>query len=261
MDGGFIADDVDPGRDSRWWTQRKMAPPVFQNRPDVSYEVEETSAQQADGHELTLKHVYALFMDYSQTVMTARFDPHDPSHVDIQQRHEAPPSRLRQDQLESSHAKYGARLAEMAQAKLNTVVGNGTPFALITELLGAFPDVLQPIGTRAYGAQVYVNLANATVQQHDEIRAGDIVSFRNAKLAGHRGGLKQKYSMDLGKPDHVGIVVDWDGTKKKIRAWEQGRESKKVKVESFKLGDLKSGEVKVWRIMSRSWVGWGSGGH
>jgi myosin tail region-interacting protein MTI1 len=31
----------------------------------------------------------------------------------------------------------------------------------------------------------------------------------------------------------VAVVAVWDGTKKKVRAWEQGRESKKVKLESF----------------------------
>jgi hypothetical protein len=52
------------------------------------------------------------------------------------------------------------------------------------------------------------------------------------------------------------VVAEWDGPKKKVRAWEQGRESKKVKLESFKLDDLRSGEVKIWRVMPRSWVGW-----
>jgi len=101
---------------------------------------------------------------------------------------------------------------------------------------------------------IYVNIANATVQQLDEIRPGDIISFRNAKFQGKHG--LTKYSEDVGKPDHAAIVVEWDGTKKKVRAYEQGRESKKVKMESFRVGDLRSGEVKVWRVMGRNWVGW-----
>ena len=70
--------------------------------------------------------------------------------------------------------------------------------------------------------------------------------------------MHQKYNVEVGKPDHVGVVFDWDGTKKKVRAWEQGRESqsRKVKLESFKVGDLRSGEVRVWRVMGRGWVGW-----
>ena len=231
---------------------RKAPPPILQNRGDVVYEFEEAVAQN-----LTVKHVYALFMDYSQTIVTARYDDMNPAQAELTQRHEPPPSRLRQDQLEDAHARFGARLADMAASKANSVVGNGSAFALINELLTAFPDALPPVGTRAYGALIYTNLANASVQQHDEIRAGDVVTFRNAKMQGHKGAMKQKYSVDIGKPDHVGVVVDWDGTKKKVRVWEQGRESKKARMESFKLGDLRSGEVKIWRIVARHWVGWG----
>ena len=259
VDQAFIADDVDLGRLSQWWVQRKMPPPVFQNRSDVSFEVEESSAIQQGGRQCTVKHVYVLFMDYSQTVVTAQFDLTDPSKVDLQQRHEPPPSRPRQDQLEDAHVKLGSRIAEMANTKVNSIVGDSSPFALVSDLIGHLQSALPPVGTRAYGALVYTNLANASVLQNDEIRAGDIISFRNAKMQGHRGPMKQKYNIEVGKPDHVAVVVDWDGTKKKVRAWEQGRESKKVKIESFKLGDLKSGEVKVWRVMSREWVGWGGG--
>ena len=257
---GFIAAEVDLGRNSQWWIQRKMPPPTFQNRSDVNFEIEESSATQQGGAQTIMKHIYVLFMDYSQTVVTARFDAKDPSKVEFQQRHEPPPSRLRQDQLEDAHTKFGARIAEMSNTRVNSIVGDGTPFALVSDLMSHLSGALPSVGTRAYGALVYTNLANASVQQHDEIRAGDIVSFRNAKMQGHRGPVKQKYNIEGGKPDHVAVVFDWDGTKKKVRAWEQGRESKKVKIESYKLGDLKSGEVKVWRVMSREWVGWG-GGH
>lgn len=114
------------------------------------------------------------------------------------------------------------------------------------------------MGTRAYGALVYSNMANASTQQHDVIRPGDIVSFRNSKFQGKHGAMHAKYSAEVGKPDHVAIVAEWDGTKKKLRAWEQGRENKKVKLESYKLDDLRSGEVKVWRVVARNWVGWNS---
>ena len=249
---GYFAQDLDLGRPSQWWMQRKAPPPIFQNRNDIYFEIEESAAPG-----LTVKHVYVLFADYSQSIITARFEEANPPQAELSQRHDAPPTRLRQDQLEEAHSRFGARLANMAAAKANSVVGSGTAFALISELLSAFPDALPPVGTRAYGSLIYTNMANASVQQHDEIRAGDVVTFRNAKMQGHKGGLKQKYSMDVGKPDHVGVVVDWDGTKKKVRAWEQGRESRKVKVESFKLGDLRSGEVRIWRIVARDWVGWG----
>ncbi|KAK2747841.1 hypothetical protein FQN55_004717 [Onygenales sp. PD_40] len=260
MDQRFIAGDVDLGPGSLWWTQPNMPPPVFQKRNDILFEMDQATPTNRGADTTVSKTVYVLFRDYSQTIITVRFDAKNPVDAVLEQRHEPPPQRLRQDQLESAHEQFGTRISDAVTSKQNTVVGDGTPHGLIHSLLAPLSDALLPIGTRAYGSEVYANLANASVQQVDEIRAGDIVTFRNARFQGHKGTMHQKYTAEVGKPDHVGVVVDWDGTKKKIRAWEQGRESRKVKVESFKLGDLRSGECRVWRVMPRGWVGWGEGG-
>ena len=209
------------------------------------------------------KDIYVLYQDYSQTSINATFDAADPSHVTLEQTHERPPPTPRKDKLENASEQFGARIAAAASSAGNSgsTVGDGSPHGLVFELLRPLQGALKPVGTRAYGALVYANLANASTQQFDEIRAGDIVTFRNAKFSGHTGTMRKKYSVDIGKPDHVAVVIDWDGTKKKIRAWEQvSREERgkkaKVKEESFKVGDLMSGEVRVWRVMGRTWVGW-----
>lgn len=258
IDQGYIATDVDFATYTLWWTKPNTPPPAFQNRTDLLFEIEETSSTNRSGKTTVSKDVYVLFIDYSQTVLNVQFDPKNPADASFEQRHEPPPLTLRQDQLEQAHIQLGTRISEAVNSVQNSTVGDGTPFGLVQHLLNPLSDALLPVGTRGYGAAVYSNLANASVSQNDEIRAGDIVSFRNARFQGHRGTMHQKYTAEVGKPDHVGIVVDWDGTKKKIRAWEQGRESKKVKMESFKLNDLRSGECKVWRVMPRSWVGWGT---
>lgn len=253
-DHGHIASDVDLGASTHWWTQPNTPPPAFQNRKDLLIEIYESRDENT-----IAKTVFILYIDYSQTRVTAHFDANNVSNVQLEQQHDPPPLRLRQDQLEEAHAKFGLRIAEDIVSKQGTVVGDGTPQALILELLRPHTSALKPVSTRSYGALVYANLANASTLQYDEIRPGDIVTFRNAKFQGKHGPMHAKYSIEVGKPDHVGVVVDWDGTKKKVRAWEQGRESKKVKVESFKVGDLRSGEVRVWRVMSRNWVGWNGG--
>ena len=261
IEHGFIASNIDIAPNSFWWTQPNMPPPSLQSRKDVLYEMESNTSSKRGGKASTTTSIYVLYMDYSQTTITLQFDPSNPSDYSVEQRHDRPPATPRQDQLEAASAEFGSKLASAAESKQNTTVGSGTPHALVFELLSAIPAALKPIGNRSYGAFVYGNLANASTQQFDEIRAGDIVTFRNAKFQGHRGTMHQKYALDLTRsgPDHVGIVVDWDGTKKKIRAWEQGRESKKIKMESFKLGDLRSGECRVWRVMSKKWIGWDSG--
>ncbi|KAL4880823.1 hypothetical protein BJY04DRAFT_218975 [Aspergillus karnatakaensis] len=256
IDQGYIAMDLDLAEGTLWWSQSNVPPPVLQNRQDILLEIEESTSTKRGGKTTITKDVYVLYRDYSQTVITVSFDARNPADAVLEQRHEQPPLPPRQDQLENAHVQIGTRVTEGVNAIQNTTVPDGTPFGLVKHLLNPLSDALRPVGNRAYGALVYANMANASVQQNDEIRPGDIVSFRNARFQGHRGTMHQKYSAEVGKPDHVAIVMDWDGTKKKIRAWEQGRESKKVKLESFKLNDLRSGECKVWRVMPRSWIGW-----
>ncbi|ROW05687.1 hypothetical protein VMCG_05236 [Cytospora schulzeri] len=256
MESGFVANDIDLAPQSGWWLQPKGLPPQLQGRKDIFFESDESQSTQRGTKTTVTKDVYVLFQDYSQTVITVRFDPQDANDVHLEQRHESPPRSLRQDQLEESYERFGRPISEAVAAKKDTVVGDGTPQGLVFELLKPFKDALLPVGTRAYGALVYSNLANASTTQTDQIRPGDIITVRNAKFQGKHGPVHTKYSMEVGKPDHVGVVAEWDGTKKKVRAWEQGRESKKVKQESFKLDDLRSGEVKIWRVMPRSWVGW-----
>lgn len=261
---GYIAHDLDLGRGTMWWTQDNMPPPSLQGRSDVLFEMESSSSTKRGGRNTISKDVYVLYMDYSQTTINASFDAVDPSHVTLEQKHERPPPPPRRDQLENASAQYGTQIAKAAAGMVGSSVADGSAQGLVHELLRPHSTALLPIGSRAYGALVYANLGNASTQQYDEIRPGDIVTFRNARFAGHKGSLHAKYSMDVGKPEHVAVVAEWDGTKKKIRALEQGRDLEKgkkpkVREESFKVGDLKSGEVMVWRVMPRTWVGWDAG--
>ena len=253
-ESGFVAHDLDLASHTGWWLQPNSIPPQLQGRT-FFFESEESSGKRGGKTEVT-RDIYVLYQDYSQTIITVRFDPTGASSAHLEQRHEAPPRSLRQDQLEESYERFGRAIAEAVATRKDMVVGDGTPQALVYELLRPHKDALLPVGMRAYGALVYANLANASTTQNDEIRAGDVMSVRNARFQGKHGAMHAKYSAEVGKPDHVAVVAEWDGTKKKVRAWEQGRESKKVRLESFKLDDLRSGEVKIWRVMPRSWVGW-----
>lgn len=267
--GDFIARDIDLGEGSTWWTQPNMPPPYLQGRNDVGYEMEESTTSKRGGKTSISKDVYILYQDYSQTIVTVRYDPQQPADAQLEQRHEPPPNKLRQDQLENWWTRYGASIAKTVDRSVGaSAIGDGAAHSLILELLKGLPGSLAPVGTRAYGALVYANLGNATVQQFDEIRSGDVVSFRNAKFSGKHGNLHTKYSMDVAS--HVGVVTEWDGTKKKLRVAEQGRDlasSKdkkkdkkgKVEVDSYRLEDLRSGEVRVWRVVGREFVGWDNG--
>ncbi|KAL7925743.1 hypothetical protein ACQKWADRAFT_310033 [Trichoderma austrokoningii] len=256
MDSGFIAGDIDLAVQSGWWKQSNQVPPVLQGRKDIYFECDESTTTNQGEQTMTTRETFILFQDYSQTILTARYDPYDPSTVELDQRHEGPPKTMRQDQMEEAYDTFGRKISAAAIAKKDQVVGDGSAQSFVLEMIRPLEDALWPISTRSYGALVYANMANASTQQHDAIRPGDIITIRNAKFQGKHGPMHAKYSAEVGKPDHVAVVAEWDGTKKKVRAWEQGRDGKKVRQESYKLDDLRSGEVKIWRVVSRSWVGW-----
>ncbi|KAK0795309.1 hypothetical protein LTS02_014190 [Friedmanniomyces endolithicus] len=285
---GQIAQPLDLAPQTQWWTSPQPLPPSLQprNGVDILSENEESQKSKRGGRTTISKDIYVLYIDYSQTVITAVYDSRDPSDVTLEQRHEPPPPKLRQDQLEAYWRRFGANIAKEVSAaaggpgggsgkssgssKDATALGDGSPAALPQTLIRNLPDALLPVGSKAYGALVYANLANASTMQFDEIRAGDIVTLRNAKFEGHHGAIKSKYRSDYGG-FHVGVVGEWDGTRRSVRYWEQGgREggpaagggkggkggSGGVRGDKLRLGDLRSGEVRVWRVVGREWVGW-----
>jgi hypothetical protein len=265
-DHTIMASDIDLGQNSMWWTKPNTPPPSLQGRQDILYEIESSTSTRRGGKSNTITDVYALYLDYSQTTIHCTFDPSEPQHASIEQKHDRPPPLPRRDQLEAASSQFGSVIASSAAGKLNTTVGDGTPQSFILELLKPLStQALMPIGTRSFGAPVYANMANTSIQVTDEIRPGDIVTFRTAKFNGKHGPMHQKYSAEagMGGREHVAVVAEWDGTKKKIKVWEQGREKEgkkgKVREESWRMGDLRSGDVRVWRVMSRGWVGWDTG--
>ncbi|KAK9457325.1 hypothetical protein V1511DRAFT_493323 [Dipodascopsis uninucleata] len=258
VDSPYMATSIDMAESSLWWTKPDGVPPALESRPrDLIYEIDETSHTRR-GKSVVMRTVYVLYSDYSQSIIKVQYDRENPSKVRIEQEHEAPPPQLRQDQLEDIYRRFGPKVRDAAVELNGKSVGDGDSFALVKHILSKIPDALQSAGTRSHGALVYVNLANASVSQTDEIKAGDIISFKNARFQGHKGSLHQKYSVDVGKPDHVAVVLEWDGTKRKVKVIEQNKEKGRVRSESYRLGDLRSGEVRVFRVVGRDYVGWDS---
>ncbi|KAK9494637.1 hypothetical protein V1508DRAFT_366489 [Lipomyces doorenjongii] len=257
MGGGtYMASDIDLGEKIGWWSAPESVPPSLLSRTrDLSFEVDERLHSRR-GRGIITRVIYVLYYDYSQTVITVQFERENPSRVKFEQRHEPPPPPLRRDQLEDVYSRFGTKIKNLAVESLGKNVGDGSPFGYVRAVVSRLPDALQSAGTRSHGAIVYSNLANASVTQMDEIKPGDIISFRNGKFQGHKGGLHQKYSLEVGKPDHCAIVQEWDGTKRKIKVLEQPKEKGRVRAESYRLGDLKSGEVMVFRVVGRDYVGW-----
>jgi len=199
--------------------------------------------------------VYILFSDYSQTIVTAQYDHDDPSRATLSQRHLPPPPQPSKMELEARHDQVGHQVVALAQARLGSSVGDGSSLAFVLEIFSKLENCLPSAGARSHGALIYSNFGNSSTKQFDEIRPGDIVTFRNAIFQGH-GGLRGKIVTEVGKPDHVAVIQEWNGSKKKLKVLEQRQENRRVSHSSYKIGELKSGEVHVFRPMPRSWVDW-----
>jgi len=271
-ESGSIASEIPLDASTPWWTASNPLPPVLQPRRniDILTENEESTSTKRGGQSVVTKNIYILFSDYSETTISAKYDAKSPLDCELEQSHKPAPAKLRQDQLEVYWQRFGRAIAEKANALANhsskkegpAAIGDGTPTSFVAELIKGQEGALQSVGTKSYGALVYENLG-ATTQQFDEIRPGDVVTLRGARFEGHHGTMKTKYRQEYGA-GHVAVVEEWDGIKRALRIWEQGRENadgkkdKKggVKSDKLRLGDLRSGEIRVWRVVGRDYVGW-----
>jgi myosin tail region-interacting protein MTI1 len=239
----------------QWWLESEAPPGAFKNRSDVVCEVEDSTSTRRGNHIIVTRQVYILFSDYSQTQVTAQYSRDAPSQVALSQRHLPPPPQPTKSDLETRHQQIGHRVVALAQTRVGTSVGDGSPLALVHDVFGKLGDCLPSAGVRSHGALVFSNFGNSSTRQFDEIRAGDVVAFRNAIFQVH-GGLRGKSTVEVGKPDHVAIVQEWNGSKRKLKVLEQRQDIKRVVSSGYRLGDLRSGEVHVFRPMPRSWVDW-----
>jgi len=93
------------------------------------------------------------------------------------------------------------------------------------------------------GVEVYVNIGNASVQQLDEIRPGDVCVCEDATF--HSTKALQRHHKTY-KRDFF-IVSEWDGSKRKLHFVDS-------KKEAIRLNDLRMGVVKVFRPIDDAYL-------
>jgi hypothetical protein len=240
---------------TQWWLEDNTPPKAFRHRNDLVYETEDSTSSRRGNHVTVTRQVYILFSDYSQTQVTAQYERDDPSRVILSQRHVPPPPQPTKSELESRHEQIGHQVVALAQTRAGASIGDGSALALVHDVFAKLENCLPSAGIRSHGALVFSNFGNSSTKQFDEIRPGDVVAFRNAIFQVH-GGLRGKGTLEVGRPDHVAIVQDWNGSKRKLKVLEQRADNKRVTPNGYRLGDLRSGEVHVFRPMPRSWVDW-----
>jgi myosin tail region-interacting protein MTI1 len=240
---------------SNWWLEPNSPPPIYDKRDDLVVEVEDSRAARRGGRSTMTREVYVLFTDYSQKMITVQYDLDDSLHPTFSQRNKPPPPDPSKTELENWHRQLGPQILSSAESRLGENIGDGTSYAFVKDIVGGISSYLPSPDAHSHGFVVYSNIGNSSTKQCDEIRPGDIVVFRNVIFQTH-GGLRGKSRVEVGKPEHVAVVQEWNGSKKKLKVFEQRPEQRRVSHNSYKISELKTGEVHVFRPIPRSWIDW-----
>lgn len=272
--GQALAIEFDLQPETEWWLTGRGIPADLSSRTDVTYEVDQSEIWKRGGIKVTIRDIYVLFADCSQTVITVEFSLQ--GRPAFQQRIVPPPATLRQDQLVHANLRFGRGLA----AGLADYVGQQFPAGQFLSVLMSrnVPESLPMIKNYMYGALVYEQLAanagggdTTHIKQSDEIRAGDVVVFGNAAFEspimdkGHPssdqiGRLGEFGSGSGSRGRSAGVVYEWDGPRRIVGVYQQAPEEvgggREVIAQSYELDGLVSGVVQVFRIVGRDFISW-----
>ncbi|KAG8754040.1 hypothetical protein FRC14_005438 [Serendipita sp. 396] len=162
------------------------------------------------------------------------------------------PSRLSAEALLALAHHQGPRILQSAQQvqekSKRLVIGDGSSPSFLYM-------VLAPTGasTTSLGHLIYAQNGGSIQKRLSDILPGDVVALYDAKFKGHKGGLGLgNYSASWGTETEpiLGVVIEFEGKKSKIRAFAVNQHPNAyptIDTPSYKLDDLKSGTVKVFR--------------
>jgi len=180
--------------------------------------------------------------------------PPPPERPSVQQPTPVPDRQLSSDDLMAVWGRVGVQTCEAATALFDkskkALVGDGTYDGFVHAVLSEVPNAALPSSPGSYGYVVYVQTGSAVQKRASEIMPGDVLVLQDAKLKGHKG--LQSYTQTVGVGEQlVGIVSEFEPKKSKVKMFQANQHVGQQTVEavSYRLEDLKSGTVKVYRVL------------
>ncbi|KAF8832646.1 hypothetical protein HHX47_DHR1001329 [Lentinula edodes] len=160
---------------------------------------------------------------------------------------------LNSDDLVAVWGRVGVQVCEVAttlfEKSKKVLIGDGTYQGFIDATLREVPNAA-PMTGQEYGYLVYMQSGASVQKRASEILPGDIAWMHEAKFKGHKG--LQTYSQSVGSEvPLVGVVGEFEAKKFKIRVFQANQHVGQQTVEtvSYRLEDLKSGQVKIFRVL------------
>ncbi|CAH2354440.1 myosin tail region-interacting protein MTI1 [[Candida] railenensis] len=244
---------------SSWWLKNdlpeSLAPKIG---AELTFEVDSHSITKRLGRHLVLKDYYVLFSDLSQLIFELEYDSEDPrSTIKFVNYFVKQSPIVRKDLLDKSSREFGHKIVELAGASQKISGTDGLVFEVLDKLSHS-DNLLKPIGNKSFGVPIYRNTNNVNIGKVDEIKPGDILCIKSGKFVNHK-------AFNIGKNSHIhvgedgdvfsAIIYEFDPKKDRFKVL-QSDASGLVHKESYKLSDMKSGRIRVFRVVSRSYVEW-----
>jgi len=158
------------------------------------------------------------------------------------------------DDLIAVWGRVGVQICEVAttlfEKSKKSLIGDGSYYGFLRAVFAQVSNAMMPSGTSEFGYLVYAQTGSAVNRRASDIMPGDVVALYDAKLKGHKG--LQSYNQHVGTNEPlVGIVSDFEIKKSKVKVFHANQHVGQQTVESvsYRLEDLKSGSVKVFRVL------------
>ncbi|KAJ8520842.1 hypothetical protein ONZ45_g2368 [Pleurotus djamor] len=176
---------------------------------------------------------------------TARSESHFPQHEDRPRT---------SDELIAVWGRVGVQICEVAttlfESSKRALIGDGTYPGFVNAVLNEVPNAAPSRAPFDYGIVIYMQTGNAVQKRLADIMPGDILFLDDVKLKGHKG--LQTYHQNAGQGEPlVGVVSDFEAKKSKVRVFQANQHVGQQTVESasYRLEDVKSGVIKVFRVL------------
>ncbi|XP_006462866.1 hypothetical protein AGABI2DRAFT_207516 [Agaricus bisporus var. bisporus H97] len=169
---------------------------------------------------------------------------------------------LESDELMAIWGRVGVQICEVATTMYDhskkTLIGDGTYRGFVNAVLSEVPNASKPNSKQMpFGYLVYVQNGGQVQRRVSEILPGDVMEIVDAKFKGHKGLGTYTQHVGVGVEGGegggpvLGVVSEFEHKKSKVRVFQANQHVGQQTVEAvtYRLEDLKSGLVKVYRVL------------
>jgi hypothetical protein len=161
--------------------------------------------------------------------------------------------QLSSEELMGVWGRVGVQICETAttlfEKSKRSLVGDGSYYGFVNAVFTQVPNA-RPPSSSGYGYLIYAQTGPTVSRRVSEIMPGDVVELYDAMLKGHKGLQSYHQNVGAGEP-LVGIVNEFEPKKSKVKMFHANQHVGQQTVESvsYRLEDLKSGVVKIFRVL------------